>query len=394
MTFMADKRLFLAAVFLFFFIAHYSNGQIQNYTGYIVLNNRDTVFGILQDRNSHSNSQRIWFKASGSKRFISYESSQLLGFEMDSVTYFSRPISINKQEKQAFVRPLITARLNIFYFRDREVYVSLDSTQLREIRFVKNKDAPENRYYRGLLKSLASDCASLNADTIGSSMQSLIRFITEYNKCKGSAIKTYPTVKTNFKWDLGLVVGQTFSSINLSSYDRLEPISFGTTRSRLFGVTAHYIRSKASNFYSAELSFQELNFLGLPEDDTGSENFVQIHSRLARLTLGVNKTIACSWATPYIGLGALFAIPTKFEVLTKRPAVPNRPDLGMIQTQTIVEKNLIPGLWATIGLKIVVYKNIKLIGEARIEKSLGYGEIPLYDGADPLQASFVVGVLF
>lgn len=382
---MAKTRLLFIVFSLVILSTQICIGQIQHHPGRLVLNNLDTLQGDLQDRDSESNSKKIWFRLKGTRKFTPYKPNEAVGFEMKGAPYVTRLLLVNGKQKQAFVCPLVLGRLNAFYFRDRTVYVNLDSGQLREIRFIKERDSPDNKHYRGLLKSYTIDCPTLNADTIGSTIQSLTQFVAEYNKCKGMLVKSYPITDTKGSWNFGFVIGQAFTSIALSSYDRLEPISFADTRSRHVGVAAHYKRSKSAYFYSTELSFQELNFLGLPTTDTGNDTFVQMHSRLLRLTIGINRSIPSNLATPYFGLGTLFSIPTKFEILTKR---------YQSQTRTFAEKNLILGIWGTLGVKASVHKKIKIFGEFRVEKSFGFGEITLYDGTNPLQLALVTGVLF
>jgi hypothetical protein len=340
----------------------------------------------VQDRYSNINSNEIWFKSSSDEKgYEKYTPDQIEGFELNGEFYVSENIPLGSRLKKVFLKPLIIGKLSLFYYQDEYLYIRYDSSKTYSIKLVKDKLSRENRSYRGLLKTLAKDCKSINPDTIKSHLDDLKFFVLKYNYCSGTEAKIFNIKERKSFIEFGILVGYSISSISLNTYRDISDLVFDPTRSLIFGVQTQYTYKEKIS-YRFEVAFNEVDYLSNRKPN--SLSFVKFNSSQLQFAWGVLKPFPRQCSTPFIGVGASYFLPIKFETTYRFGN-----SFQILEKETF---NSQLGFWLSIGIKRKTKLGITPFVEARIENAIGYGvsSSNLSKGANPLYGTIQTGFVF
>lgn len=167
--------------------------------GYVIRTDGDTLYGRIRYNGSRSSKTCI-LTSKGSKQEFSPD--QLKGFGIGNNIYFSSQVISSD-----FVEVIVDGELSlyrsgyIFYIRKYQDELRvLEAGQIKDTAEVKNLGINENVYgyrennrWKGVLTVLTSDCTDSyqTIQDITYDEKDLIRFVLEYNRCKGAKYINY-----------------------------------------------------------------------------------------------------------------------------------------------------------------------------------------------------------
>jgi len=330
--------------------------------GYIIKNHGDTIYGLIDNRESISNSKACYFRKDTTSKTQLFYPQDLFGYRfIDGKFFISKKITvlndtansslfksieINKKEesdpvKIVFLEFLIQGKVNVYHYRNDldnldHYFVEKDGVlselkNTRETQVVDDKEAiTEKKEYIGLLTYVMQD-ANMQSDILESGLypESLINIAEKYHNkvCKNEKCIVYEK-----KTKLTHVVFSAYAGL---SYNSIDFYIYSTTNyapGSLFGCKLEFENMFVwdNNFYMTlgltlhrftnykltgdknKASFVEYNNIGYRLENTNIEHWGSIRSlnvNINTLELNMpfifNYTFSKGKIRPYIGVGAL-----------------------------------------------------------------------------------------
>ncbi len=226
---MVDKIITLS-VFILFSLSSYS--QIDFRAGYIVKNNNDTIYGLIDYKGNISNAARCIFKKDDSSSPTSLAPLQIKAYRFeDSKCYVSKYVEFDGKEEYKFLEYLVNGVVDVFYFRDalgEHYFVEDDDGRLmylnnetKEITVNDTKYIKESNEYKGLLRYTFKESPTISRqlDNFELSHKSLINIADSYHSeiCSSEKCVIYEKVIPNLKWSFGGLVGLNAVSMSFNN---------------------------------------------------------------------------------------------------------------------------------------------------------------------------------
>lgn len=222
------KHLATIGIVLFFSIFQIK-AQSDFRNGYIVKNNNDTVYGLINYKGNKANAKKCIFKEEINSEKQTYSPEELTSYRfIDSKYYISKNINIGNKSEKLFLEYLINGKVDIYYFRDEsgEHYLAdKDSSNLYELRdndkeiIINNtKYIQESKEYIGILKVLfkESPLISNRAENVSLNHKSLINIARDYHNdvCNDEMCLVYEKKLPKIKNIYGIAIGMNILTIS------------------------------------------------------------------------------------------------------------------------------------------------------------------------------------
>ena len=188
------NRLIILTI-TFFILSTKLNAQTDFRNGYIVKNNDETIYGLIDYKGNKANSKKCVFKKDADSERQEFSPDEIKAYRfLDSKYYISKSIKLEDQETLLFVEYLINGTVDIFYYRDNlgEHYLlDLGDNELYELKneekevYVNNtRLIEESKEYIGILKYSfnQSPTISKKVDNVSLNHKSLIKIAHDYHK--------------------------------------------------------------------------------------------------------------------------------------------------------------------------------------------------------------------
>ena len=137
-------------IFVLLFLMSAMNGYSQNdwKSGYIIKNSGDTVFGLIDTRDSKSNSIHCYFRKDALSETKHYGPAELSGYRFTDGKFFvSKNIAREDSIQKLFLEFLIEGKVNVFHYqndsshffleKDGKLYNLKNTTIIKDIRGTK-----------------------------------------------------------------------------------------------------------------------------------------------------------------------------------------------------------------------------------------------------------------
>jgi hypothetical protein len=160
-------------LFLIILLSLEIHAQSNYLDGYVLTSETDTIFGKIDNKNYHDNSQFCDFKGVGSETITRFYPDKIYGYRFTNGKYYiSKNVEIDSKQVQLFMEYLIHGKLDIFLVQDEgnsnHYFASKDTLPLTELKYSENMvtvDGVEklkvSKPYIGLLTYYTSDCPSI-----------------------------------------------------------------------------------------------------------------------------------------------------------------------------------------------------------------------------------------
>nr|WP_319401527.1 hypothetical protein [uncultured Carboxylicivirga sp.] len=281
------KGIITTAIIIFFSILQLqAQSDLRN--GYIITNNNDTIYGMIDYSWNRTNDKKCTFKKESNSETQVFIPNDIKSFRfIESKYYDSKNIEIDGVTNSVFLELLISGKVNLYYHKGLGKYYLEKNEQLYELKNsteVVSKNGymyeTEKREFVGVMTYLLQDANIQNyIDKAVLDHKSLIKIAKEYNKqmCSDEECIIYEKKVAKVKKTYGVVVGLnglsvvqsgTFSDemyyLNNSQFEfRIYPsvgmyykANMSGENERLylqFEGTYSYIDLKTSNSYSEPL---------------------------------------------------------------------------------------------------------------------------------------------
>lgn len=260
---------------LFFLFVLFScqviNAQTNYLDGYILLNEKDTVFGKIDNRAYSDNSLYCDFKKSETDSVTRYYPGEIYGYRfVNGKYYISKDVEIDNKQVRLFFEYLINGNLDIYFFMDEankgRYFASKESLPLKELKYSEKTTMIDGKLmldvskeYVGLLTYFTMDCEKIRSEIPKMNEvdhKKLIRFAEKYHSltCKDGNCIIYEKqlsrkIKVNavggssyFFNDLYDTNGKVHSSYGFSvlfqQYQKSEKVYLGIGLYRMSGLDA------------------------------------------------------------------------------------------------------------------------------------------------------------
>jgi hypothetical protein len=327
------KRFF---IFVYFLALTVMSGYSQNdwKTGYIIKNSGDTVFGMIENRDSKANSNHCYFRKDEVSETFRYGPTELEGYRIhDGKFYVSKNIAGGDSIRKLFLEFLIEGRVNVFHYKDDKshffiekegkLHELINTTIIKEINGTKY--FIDQKEYLGLLNSLMKD-ANIESfiDKSRLESKSLIKIAKNYHErvCTNEQCIIYEKKIKPVHATLGFHIGESINRFNfgdelisdyrMSSYlgcrvefENIINYSENLTLQVDLNVQKFSKYNFKEKFKFTTISYNGSYYTIYDETYTNGQKDIDIDLKavVLKLPVVVNYTFSKGKIRPYLGLG-------------------------------------------------------------------------------------------
>lgn len=310
-------------------------GQTDFQPGYIITNNADTVYGMLDNRGHLRNGKVCTFKESEQGEIVAYYPGDIKGYRFDPGKYYvSKWIRLDSEDehRHVFAEYLVNGIADLYYYRSdgRDHYLLADRegrlVELRNDAISLEKDGVEyvkssNRHV-GLLTATFADCPEIipSVQKAELSHKSLIDLTSKYHDyvCDGEVCIIYEKELPKFLAGIAPVINLGISSVNFETYDLLEEMDFDKSFSRGLGIQLNLSSPKFNDKISALIEVSLTKDYYYCFQTYGSSGYIQyqdvhLHTSFLESSLGFKYTYPKGRLNPTMAIGGTYRYLVKYE---------------------------------------------------------------------------------
>lgn len=318
------SRYFLICFFLFFTCQLIAQPDFRK--GYIVTNQRDTVQGFLNYRESAKNFEFCEFATSPEAKVTRYGPEEIRAYKFDEDKLMvSTDIAISGEEKRwCFLEVLVAGKMILYKYRSHYLVKDTEDKIYELIRETENTAlngrpmVREINRYIGILKYLMRDCPGLQKEIEDADLseRDFTELVEKYNQCTGIETVSYKQEKPWFHAVPGIVAGIVSTSYTYETIVNEIPDDFNKDVSFSVGVDCEISLPRLNEYFSFYTGLFYLhNQLRAYSEGLNSSNMLYRNDLGARfnqlqLPLTLRYTFPERQVTPYInaGVGVVFLV--------------------------------------------------------------------------------------
>lgn|GEM_PF-3316359 len=214
--------------------------------GYIVKNNNDTVYGLIDVGNNIANSQKCVFMSGKNAEKCEYTPTQIKGYRFTNGKYYvSKKLTINGIESDHFLEFLVQGLVNLYYYEDMDKFryyvdkgdgvllelINTPYTIEKEEEFYKHDLKTyyrEKREYVAVLLSVFEDSQKTCQEVPTKELDytSLVRLVEDYHKdkCASNQCIVYTKQLEPNKLRFGVLAGLSYITLSTGKPD--DPLTY------------------------------------------------------------------------------------------------------------------------------------------------------------------------
>jgi hypothetical protein len=406
------KKSFIFLVLLYITQTGYSQDKFRN--GFIIMQNRDTVFGLLNYSESDNNFSNCQFKESQNKNTTLYSPLDISGYGFIDDKYFeSGKIETESQATEdVFLEVLIRGLVSLYKYENIFLIEKSDSGlyKLTNEPIEKTVDGNQvtissNRYF-GILNLFLADCPGSKSKIprTGFTEKSLSKLIEEYNKCMNVSAVIYKSKKPWVDSRIGLSGGFTHSRLiyeTQNTFFKYIKTSFEPSNSPFLGVSLEIFSPRINentSFHSDLLFFKSKYSLYNKTQNAYyiAREYITIELTQLKIPLGIKYIFPGRRLTSFLSMGVSATV----HLNNKSRWIEEVESHSIVETNHNEALNISKaqfGLWGGVGIMKSVNKNLNGFCEFRFERTDGIFIYPTI--ASPILKSnvtniqFVIGIL-
>jgi hypothetical protein len=377
------------------FLAEFSFSQTDFRKGYIINNQRDTLFGLVDYRVGVKTHKSCAFKKSEGQSTVTYEPNDIIGYGFNNDKVFlSREIAINDEMPEVvFLEVIVSGPVSLYNFKGT-YFLEQDNNGLHELInkqkqiYVNGKMVLQNtNQYIGTINMLVFDCAEIRSrvQKIRLNEKALTNLIEDYNRCKGESSITFKAKKPWTKAIIGIIGGLSISHINFEVNPAYEHLAgdFEVSKSATIGASLDILSPRLNERISfhGELLYlapKYHNYTLYNRPSSVERNYVTIELKQLKVPIGLRYTLSKRDFTPYFNLG----ISGTIHVSSNPKWVQEVESNGVVSTtenKALETKDKQFGVWVGLGVLKSINRNLNAFCELRYEQSNGitpYSDLP------------------
>ena len=225
-------------------------------SGYIVKNNNDTLYGLIDYRGNKANARECIFRKNEKSEVVKFQPNEINTYRFtDSKYYVSKFVNTGEKEEEIFLEYLINGIVSIYYYSDMigdHYFIEKEKGKLinlknesKEVIIDMTKYIRETKDYVGILRYLLSDSPMMlnKVNTATLNRQALIKLASDYHYsiCSDKSCIIYERKPTKIKFEFGPLIGYNIELI--------------TARSKAFAGEYYFKNSKFTTAYFPAFGF-------------------------------------------------------------------------------------------------------------------------------------------
>ena len=296
------------SILIFILINIEVNAQSDFKSGYVILNNSDTLFGKIDSRGDRTMSKTCRFKPTNSDLITEYSPRELNEYQfIGSKRYVSRTL---ESGIPVFLEYLIKGKLNVYYYVDGEgkdhYLIDKEGFPLKVIPYKEGfrfrEDGTrvlyQSTYHVGILQAYTNDANDFNKESlkiVRPDHKNLIKYAEDYHNavCQDEECIIYEKNVPFIKVSIELFYGKTF--FNIKHSDNIKTSDFGSfiylwlprASERLYfktGIIYVYIKDVEVEYalkIPSQLTYQYSHFRLRPNFSFGLNHYILIETEPA-----------------------------------------------------------------------------------------------------------------
>ncbi|WP_194775355.1 hypothetical protein [Pararhodonellum marinum] len=380
------KSLF-TGIFLLM-LTHLAFGQSDFRAGYVITLERDTLFGLVDYKESALNSKKC--------RFIDYNNSMTndfnpkeifgYGFNQDKFFESKEVVKENNEVDRVFIQVLVKGQASLYRYKD-DFYLEKEESGL--LRLTDPKVLVEKngrKYYRkpikhiGIFNSLLTDCkySISKFDKVEVDEKSFTEVVESYNECTGLPYIAYKEEKPWTVTQIGLVFGYNASQANmvsrLSYESHLDGSSY-TNFSPGLGLSFKFLAPRINEKLGITIDLIGRNqlykvFSGQRDVLNSTNSYMTLSFFELKIPYGLTYTLTGKKTSPFFSGGASHTL----HFNRHSEAIYENNQAGVVYTsrghgQEINDFQM--GIWASLGVIRKMSSRYSGFVEFRAEKTNG-----------------------
>ena len=402
------KKSFILSAFLF--ISLICSSQADFREGFVIMQNGDTLHGLINYRGGTRGYTNCLFKQSQKQKAITYSPNDIagFGFPVDRL-FISKSVDLlNNNPQNVFIDVLVRGALSLYNYNGRFFIQKGDAT-LYELTIVKKEILEDGqnvtiviKKYLEILSMVLSDCEEARAVLPKTTLNetSLTKLVEVYNSCINSPYKTIMSGKPKVKISIGLSGGLINSNLDIYSRIRSDQVSlvdkpYEKSNSFQSGISFNFLFPRFSDKLSflGEVVYFKSHFYSFTTTNYPlaiDKNYVTIDLNQLSIPIGLRYTFFVNKISPYLNLGFFNTVNLKTNNLWNEEinllygdhstTFNNGPALKVINNQY--------GFWFGGGVMLPITKRVSGFVDLRYELSYGLSDMPDVSTINNLGISF------
>lgn len=208
--------------------------------GYIIKHEGDTIYGLIDDRGSRSNSKQFSFKIGNDAKPNTFLPKDVLGYRfIDGKFYVSKLINLNGHTEVVFLEFMLHGRVDLYHYQNENEYYFMEKdTVLQELKnseviipmtttdengrqIATHDRSVDRKEYIGQLSYMLRD-GNMQSDIQSSSLEarSLLKIAKKYHYkvCPDVQCVIYEKTIKPVKWNLGFHAGISMNKLDFGGY--------------------------------------------------------------------------------------------------------------------------------------------------------------------------------
>jgi len=357
--------------------------------GFVITQDNDTLYGLVNYRESIKKYKVCEFKVSEDQEVKNYFPEDIKAYRFINDKYFvTKEITLeNNVKEKVFFEVLVQGKVTLYKYlesffieKDGGEYIKLTNERvlvtIGDAEYYKNS----NKYIGVLSYLLLSDCKQLKKkiNSLEYKERGLTELIQSYNACMEGSSISFKENKSWLKTEFGLVAGINSSKISFKSKDPNQEFitkDFDRSNNIMPGLFIDFYSPRVNEriafhtglFYlhSTYISYSEITKVSSLE-----RNDVKIDLKQLKIPFGVKYTFPEKKFTPFFDLGASYT--NNLEASSWRIREVQRYNIiDTFEGEALDMRESQYGLWGGIGVKRSIIKKWAVFVELRYEYSSG-----------------------
>ncbi|MFB9864722.1 PorT family protein [Rufibacter immobilis] len=387
------KKIFLSGLLVLAFHAVFAQRNFK--PGYI-LQQQDTLRGLVDERGDRRSAAKVVFKASAEAEAITYTPAEIGGYGLDGGHRFeTHGLGTGDTAQVHFFTLLVKGYASLYFFRDkdsRDRFYLLKDGSLRELVAYKAIEKVQGRrvsipynLFRGTLQEAFKDCPALaaKAKNLRYREKELIQYVTDYNNgCTPLPPQTYVAQPRQAVSSWGVAAGATHTSLQVSGSSERPRYnqsftSWGPSAALFYHLTLPWLNKKFA--LQLELQYQPQKYTNVvTESESAMRYEYDVHLTLNYLKVPVllRYAVPVGKLKPFFNLGFVnsFAVKVKDETSVTRTLIYQGSSTVSSEPYLKEYRKYAQGYLAGFGLALPAWSKHPVTVEARYERGNGFSD--------------------
>lgn len=387
----------------FFFIATLAFSQTDFRNGYVITNDRDTLFGMVDYREGNKAYNSCDFRSSEDGNTISYAAASIFGYGFENDKFFQSKEIILKDRPSTIVllEVIVKSELVSLYEYESTYFIEKESSGLKplineteEVTINGQKALKSTNRHIATLSMLLFDCPEIRGRIQNTKLNErhLSNLVEDYNRFKGKTSITYKAKKPWARATIGATAGFNTSQLSFKQYVGYEYLTgnFDVSNSPIAGISLNFSSPRISERISfrSDILYLESDYYKYGESTFSTSikrNYVTIELQSLKIPIGFQYTFPKKKFTPYlnIGISATKHLSSDSEWIQEVEGIGGEESFT---AEALEIKNGQLGVWGGCGVTTSISKKLNTFLELRYEHTDGLSQ-PVIHGLDALQSN-------